>query len=154
MRAPRPGISVRRSRHFHNEKSFVDQPAAHPYRPAVVGAGGSGARPGTRIERKRGEESLDMLFAIHALDCARGPELRKIHQEPHMAHIGKAGDYGVRIVMSGPLIEDDGATAKGSLLVVEADGRGNVERFNGEDPFSQNGVWENVSITAFLKKNG
>lgn len=95
-----------------------------------------------------------MLFAIHALDCARGPELRKIHQEPHMAHLKTVGDYGVRIVMSGPLVEDDGVTTKGSLLVVEAEGRDAVERFNKADPFSLNGIWETVTITAFLKKNG
>jgi uncharacterized protein YciI len=99
------------------------------------------------------EETI-MLFAIHALDCARGPELRKTHQEPHMAHLKTVGDYGVRIVMSGPLVEDDGVTTKGSLLVVEAEGRDNVERFNKADPFSRDGVWEAVTITAFLKKVG
>lgn len=95
-----------------------------------------------------------MLFAIHALDCARGPELRKIHQEPHMAHLKTVGDYGARIVMSGPLVEDDGVTTKGSLLIIEADRREDVERFNKADPFSRNAVWESVTITAFLRKNG
>jgi uncharacterized protein len=95
-----------------------------------------------------------MLFAIHALDCSRGLELRKIHQEPHLAHLKTASDYGVRIVMSGPLVEDDGVTAKGSLLVVEAEGRDGVQRFNGADPFSKEGVWDKVTITAFIRKNG
>ncbi|MBX3570048.1 MAG: YciI family protein [Rhizobiaceae bacterium] len=95
-----------------------------------------------------------MLFAIHALDGKDGLRLRAIHQEAHGAHLKTAADHGVRIVMSGPLVEDDGATMKGSLLVVEAEGRGNVEGFNNADPYKAAGVWSAVTITAFLKKNG
>jgi uncharacterized protein len=95
-----------------------------------------------------------MLFAIHALDSPDGPELRKIHQEPHVAHLKTAPDYGVQIVMSGPLVEDDGVSPKGSLLVVEAEGRDGVRRFNRADPFSKKGIWERVTITAFNKKTG
>lgn len=95
-----------------------------------------------------------MLFAIHALDGRDGLKLRATAQEAHTAHLKTAADYGVRIVMSGPLVEDDGSTMKGSLLVVEADGRSNVEAFNNADPYKAAGVWAGVTITAFLKKNG
>lgn len=95
-----------------------------------------------------------MLFAIHALDGKDGLKLRATWQEAHFAHLRTAGDYGVRTVMSGPLVEDDGSTMKGSLLVVEAEGRENVERFNNADPYKSAGVWETVTITAFLKKTG
>ena len=95
-----------------------------------------------------------MLFAIHALDGKDGLRLRATAQEAHTAHLKTAADYGVKLVMSGPLVEDDGATMKGSLLVVEAEGRANVERFNQADPYHAAGVWDTVTITAFLKKNG
>jgi uncharacterized protein YciI len=95
-----------------------------------------------------------MLFAIHALDGKDGLSLRGTWQDAHFAHLRTVGDYGVRIVMSGPLVEDDGSTMKGSLLVVEAEGRAAVERFNNADPYKTAGVWDTVTITAFLKKNG
>lgn len=81
-----------------------------------------------------------MLFAIHALDGPDGLKRRATAQEPHTAHLKTAADYGVRIVMSGPLVEDDGSTMKGSLLVVEAEARANVEAFNTADPYHAAGV--------------
>ncbi len=59
-----------------------------------------------------------MLFAIHALDGSDGPERRRLNQPAHTAHLATAADYGVRIVTAGPLVEDDGTTMKGSLLIV------------------------------------
>jgi len=95
-----------------------------------------------------------MLFAIHALDGKDGPGLRATWQDAHLAHLKTAASYRVQIVMSGPLIEDTGTAMKGSLLVVEAEGRANVERFNNADPYRSAGIWETVHITGFLKKNG
>ncbi|MBB3931171.1 hypothetical protein GGR25_002221 [Kaistia hirudinis] len=95
-----------------------------------------------------------MLFAIHALDGTEGLARRKTAQQPHSEHLKKAGDYGVRMVMAGPLVEDDGTTMKGSLLIVDADDRGAVEAFNRDDPYHAAGVWEVVTITAFQKRQG
>lgn len=93
-----------------------------------------------------------MLFVIHAIDGANGPLGRSRAQPAHSEHLKRAGAYGVSLVMSGPLVEDDGATMKGSLLVVEAADRTAVERFNKEDPYMDEGVWQTVTITAFLRK--
>jgi uncharacterized protein len=95
-----------------------------------------------------------MLFAIHALDCENGLTLREKFQQAHLAHLEQAGNYGVKLVMTGPLVEDDGSTLKGSLLVVEADSRTEVTAFNSADPFTDAGVWEAVTITAFQKRRG
>ncbi len=90
-----------------------------------------------------------MLFAIHALDVEDSAPRRAKAQGDHKAHLGKAGDYGVTIVTSGPLVTDDGSAMCGSLIVVEAEGRDNVETFNREDPYQDAGVWKTVSITAW-----
>ena len=90
-----------------------------------------------------------MLFAIHALDGTDGPERRRLNQPAHTAHLATAADYGVRIVTAGPLVEDDGTTMKGSLLIVEAEGRSAVEAFTGADPYLTGGVWGSIAITAF-----
>jgi hypothetical protein len=56
--------------------------------------------------------------------------------------------------MSGPLTADDGQTMLGSLFVVEATDRGAVERFNAADPFQRAGIWERVTITGFIRRQG
>lgn len=56
--------------------------------------------------------------------------------------------------MSGPLVADDGATMKGSMFLVEAPDRGYVERFHQADPFYKAGIWERVTVTAFLRRQG
>jgi uncharacterized protein YciI len=56
----------------------------------------------------------------------------------------------VRPVLYGRLMADDGQTAVGSLILVEAGERRQVERFVAEDPFTEAGVWGEVRIDAFL----
>ena len=95
-----------------------------------------------------------MLFAIHALDPPDGLKNRLAHLEAHRAHLPTAGEYGVALVMSGPLVADDGETMIGSLLIVEAPDRAAVERFNRADPYAKAGVWAQVAITRFLRRQG
>ena len=56
--------------------------------------------------------------------------------------------------MSGPLTADDGAMMIGSLFVLEAPDRAAVERFNEADPFRRAGIWERVTITGFVRRQG
>jgi hypothetical protein len=49
--------------------------------------------------------------------------------------------------MSGPLVDDDGQTMIGSLFLVEAPARDEVESFHHADPFLAAGIWEQVTIT-------
>jgi uncharacterized protein YciI len=56
--------------------------------------------------------------------------------------------------MSGPLVADDGATAIGSHFVVEAADRATVVAFNRADPFHAAGIWAEISIRGFLKRQG
>jgi uncharacterized protein YciI len=60
----------------------------------------------------------------------------------------------VRIVMSGPLVADDGETMIGSLFLVDAADRATVEAFNRADPFHAAGIWERVTITGFVHRQG
>jgi hypothetical protein len=95
-----------------------------------------------------------MLFVIHALDHADALPRRLAAYDSHKAFLADTSTYGVRIIMSGPLVGDDGLTAIGSLLVVEAPDRASVERFNAADPFTAAGVWRELTISAFLKRQG
>jgi uncharacterized protein len=95
-----------------------------------------------------------MLFAIHALDRPNDLKRRLDNYDAHKAFLPHAAEFGVKLVMSGPLVADDGSTMIGSLMVVEAPDRAAVERFNGSDPFAKAGVWEKVTINGFIKRQG
>ena len=95
-----------------------------------------------------------MLFAIHALDRPDALPTRLAHYEAHKAFLSDTSSYGVRIVMSGPLVSDDGERMIGSLFLVEAGDRAAVERFNAADPFHAAGIWQTISITGFLRRQG
>ena len=95
-----------------------------------------------------------MLFAIHAVDRAGALPTRLANYDAHKTFLSDTSPYGVKIVMSGPLVSDDGATMIGSLFLIEAPGRNEVEAFNRADPFAAAGIWEKVTITAFLRRQG
>ena len=95
-----------------------------------------------------------MLFVIHARDRADALGQRLARYEAHRAFLADTSPFGVNIVMSGPLTADDGATMIGSLLVVDATDRASVECFHRADPFYAAGIWEAVTITGFIKRQG
>jgi hypothetical protein len=95
-----------------------------------------------------------MLFAIHAVDKPGALETRLAKYDAHKAFLSDTSAFGLRIVMSGPLTADDGSTMIGSLFLVEAPDRAAVERFNGADPFHHAGIWERVTITGFIRRQG
>lgn len=95
-----------------------------------------------------------MLFVIHALDKAGALPQRQAHYEAHKAFLADPSAHAVSIVMSGPLMDDDGSRMIGSLFLVEAPDRAAVERFNRADPFHTAGIWDNVTITRFNRRQG
>jgi uncharacterized protein YciI len=95
-----------------------------------------------------------MLFAIHALDRTGALPTRLANYDAHKAFLSDTSPFGVKIVMSGPLVADDGQTMIGSLFLVDAPSRTEVEAFNRADPFAAAGIWEKVTIAGFLRRQG
>lgn len=95
-----------------------------------------------------------MLFAIHALDKSGALPTRLANYEAHKGFLADTSRFRVKIVMSGPLVSDDGETMIGSLFLIDAPGRAEVEAFNRADPFAAAGIWEKVTITGFLRRQG
>ncbi|WP_051901224.1 YciI family protein [Streptomyces aureus] len=87
-----------------------------------------------------------MLWAIHCLDAPGTAGLRAALRPAHSARL-RAAD--VRPVLYGPLVDADGTTAVGSLIVVEAANRKQVEDYALADPFAVSGVWARIDIQAF-----
>ncbi|MCA1454224.1 YciI family protein [Bradyrhizobium sp. BRP22] len=95
-----------------------------------------------------------MLFVIHALDRADALPTRLANYDAHKAYLADTSRFGVKIVMSGPLVADDSQTMIGSLFLIEAPSRAAAEAFNRADPFAAAGIWERVSITGFIRRQG
>jgi uncharacterized protein len=95
-----------------------------------------------------------MLFVIHARDREGALPLRLALYDAHKTFLADTRPFGVTVIMSGPLAADDGETMIGSLFVVDAPERASVERFHAADPFKSAGIWETVSITGFIRRQG
>jgi uncharacterized protein YciI len=55
-----------------------------------------------------------MLFIIHAVDRTDALATRLEHYDAHKAFLSDTSRFGVKIVMSGPLVADDGKTMIGA----------------------------------------
>jgi uncharacterized protein YciI len=95
-----------------------------------------------------------MLFVLHALDKPGALSRRLSNYDAHKKFLSDTAPHGVKIVMSGPLTADDGETMIGSFFLIEAQDRATVERFNSADPFYAAGIWEKVSVTGFIRRQG
>lgn len=95
-----------------------------------------------------------MLFVFHAQDGADGAEKRRVNYPAHRAHLEATASFGVSIILSGPLVADDGETPVGSMIIVDAADRAAAEKYFLSDPFARAGVWEKTQITAFKKVKG
>jgi uncharacterized protein YciI len=94
------------------------------------------------------------LFALHAIDKPGVLQLRLDQYAAHRAFIETEAEHGIKVVLSGPLQSDDGEIMTGSLFLIDAPDRAMVEAFVQADPFTQAGVWGEVSISRFHRRRG
>ena len=94
------------------------------------------------------------LFVIHAVDRPDRLQTRLDAYPAHRAYLGEAEARGVRIMASGPLMTDDGATPVGSLFLIEAETIDAVRAFNAADPFAAAGLWGTVEMRRFDLRRG
>jgi len=87
-----------------------------------------------------------MLFAFSLLDCAGAGALRAQWRPEHKAYLAQVAD---RIAFAGPLLDDDGETMIGSLLVIDfADGAA-AARWLADEPFTRVGLYASQTVHAF-----
>jgi len=90
-----------------------------------------------------------MHYIIHCLDRPGMLQTRLATYDKHKAYLAQAS---IRIVISGPLVADDGETMIGSCFLVHAASKDDVLAFHNGDPFKAAGVWGQVHITPLLKR--
>ena len=93
------------------------------------------------------------LFVVHCLDKEGMLPKRREHYDAHRSYVGTAATKRICVIMSGPMLAEDGDTSAGSFYFMEAPDRATVEAFNRDDPFRINGVWGKVQINAFLRRS-
>lgn len=92
-----------------------------------------------------------MLFIIFCIDRPGAEEKRRQAIAGHIEYLAK---NPIKVVMSGPLVSDDGTKTVGSLFLVDAVDRAEIERFQRADPLYNAGIWETVEVRAFNKRIG
>ncbi len=58
----------------------------------------------------------------------------------------------IKTLVSGPLVNADGKTMKGSFFMVEADELSEIQEFQRNDPLFKADVWDKVLISPFNKR--
>ena len=89
-----------------------------------------------------------MLWIVSCVDKQNTAAIREKHLQPHRAYLQSQKKI---LVLAGATQSDDGATAIGSLFVVNVGSRAEAKAFSDGDPFTQNGVFSSVTITRMRK---
>ncbi|MDI9313879.1 MAG: YciI family protein [Hydrotalea sp.] len=89
-------------------------------------------------------------FIVTALDKPNASAVRAANRAAHLAHIAVAKNYGVAIIIAGPLLADDGAML-GSHLILGAADKKNIDDFLADDPYRKAGLFASVTIHNFKK---
>ena len=91
------------------------------------------------------------LFALICHDKPNSLELRMKNREAHLAY---GPTTGVKILLGGPLLSDDGQTMQGSLLVIDVPDLAAAKKFSAGDPYVKAGLFESVEIRPWRKVIG
>jgi uncharacterized protein YciI len=89
------------------------------------------------------------LFAMIGRDGPRGPELRKLHREAHLAKLEPLSRQG-RVAYAGPLLGEDGQ-ACGSLILFEASDLEAARAIAAADPYVTEGIFASYQVAETRK---
>jgi uncharacterized protein len=85
------------------------------------------------------------LFILACFDKPNSHDLRMATREAHLAY---ARENAAMVKVAGPMLDEAEAMA-GSLFILEAADRGEVEAFNAADPYQKAGLFGQVEIRGF-----
>jgi hypothetical protein len=91
---------------------------------------------------------MTAYFAVYALDRPGRLAAREAAREQHRIYLRTPNPHGVEALLGGPLCDEQGRM-NGTLLVLRARSREDVERFMAADPYAAADVFERVEIRAW-----
>jgi len=86
-------------------------------------------------------------FCVHAVDRPGRLQDRQRLRDGHRARL-RQHDHPVTVRIGGPLLDDEGAMI-GTMLVIEADSRAQVEIYLAGDPYVVGDLFETLTVTGF-----
>jgi uncharacterized protein YciI len=89
-----------------------------------------------------------MLWAISCVDKPNTAAIRASVLQPHRDYLQSQKRI---LVLAGATQNAEGTEAIGSLFIVNAGSRAEAKAFSDGDPFTQNGVFANITITRMRK---
>lgn len=87
-----------------------------------------------------------MLYALICEDKPDSQPLRLRTRDEHLSYVGTHADM---VTLAGPLLSDDGEQMLGSMFIVDAAGRDEVQAFHDADPYTRAGLWARVTLRRF-----
>ena len=89
-----------------------------------------------------------MPYAIVFHDAANAATVRARLRPAHIEYMA-ANAY--RVLASGGLLSDDGATGQGGVIILDTDDRTEAEQFVADDPFFAGGLYGEYFVTRWRK---
>lgn len=89
-----------------------------------------------------------MAYAIITFDKPRSAKIRTDTRDQHLAYLKKNQH---RLLAAGAMLQDDGGTGEGGVILLDTDFRDEAETFIAGDPYTQAGLFEKVIVTRWRK---
>ena len=89
-----------------------------------------------------------MLFIIYTEDHADSLHIRQANRDDHIAWL-KTNYDSIKLLTAGPWL-DDADVMRGSMLIVEAGSKSDVENWLLSDPYRKAGLTESVLIKKYI----
>lgn len=89
---------------------------------------------------------MSRYFAVFATDKPGMRSVREQVRPAHRAHLRAAARHSVLVRLGGPTLDAKDESMNGTLLVIEAEGIQDVERFLSADPYMHAGLFERIEI--------
>jgi len=88
---------------------------------------------------------MSVQYIIRSFDKADGLDIRLANRDKHVEYVKS---QSVKLLLAGPLMDEETNNPIGTLLIVEADNRDAVENYAENDPYNKAGLFSESKITA------
>jgi uncharacterized protein len=89
-----------------------------------------------------------MPYVIQTFDKPGHAHVRTANRAVHLDYLEK---HKGKLLAAGAVIQDDGSTGEGGLIIVDTEDRKVAEDFIANDPFTTAGLFAKVTVTRWRK---
>lgn len=82
------------------------------------------------------------MFCLICLDKLESRHIRHANRSAHLAYL----DASPEAVCAGPLVDEDGETMIGSMILLDVPDRYTAEMWNAQDPYTRAGLFAWIEI--------